>query len=621
MPDLAFVLSSGQPLALRELVATLRHELERQGIPSTEHADGFPRPRSDLVYVLVDPRTYVKLEGPDAIPDQSVLRRTMLLGAERPDQLRDDDHLELLRQAGVVFDIDQRAVAAMHRLGVPARALKPGYSDSLDRFDADRHRPIDVMFLGAHSLRRTEHLRRCARVLSRHNCLLHFSDSAASAVQSPTYLADGRWPLLAATKVLVNLHRDDDDRFEWMRAVDAIHAGAVVVSEHSSGLVPLEPGRHLLLADGDALPYVLDTILRDESRLAAIRAEAYERLRSWMPFALSASIFRATVVEILGRPLIAGASLGRPGGPRPDPAPAESDRDMLDIRRELHDARTELVEVRRQLGAVRARLVPRPAVEILHQSPAWAARRVPRVTILTAMLDDAPQVVATLDSVAGSWMSDHELVIVDAGSGDDSRRVASEWLESHPRLPARLIADRAAQGRGAARNTGLDFARARSCLILDPGCALYAHGLQRLADTLDALPEVVAVYPMIEVVGPIDWFIATGGDYLLNTFAWEPGRLRGGNLVHAPYLIRTGALRELGGFATEVSLLGFEDYALWCAVAERGLRPQLVAQLLARRALLADSSLPASLRPSRGPATRALCSSAPLAMAGAFPPV
>ena len=97
----------------------------------------------------------------------------------------------------------------MHRLGIPARLIRPGYSKSLDRFDPAAARPIDVMFLGTHSLRRTKYLSRAARVLSRHNCLLQVSEDTPSAGDTSSFLAQGRWPLLAQTKVLISLHRDE----------------------------------------------------------------------------------------------------------------------------------------------------------------------------------------------------------------------------------------------------------------------------------------------------------------------------------------------------------------------------------------------------------------------------
>lgn len=47
-------------------------------------------------------------------------------------------------------------------------------------------------------------------------------------------------------------------------------------------------------------------------------------------------------------------------------------------------------------------------------------------------------------------------------------------------------------------------------------------------------------------------------------------------------MIRTEWLRELGGFAEGLEFSGWEDYDLWCRVADRGLRGQLVPQILGR---------------------------------------
>ena len=207
----------------------------------------------------------------------------------------------------------------MHRLGIPARLLSPGYSKSLDHFDPDASRPIDVMFLGAHSLRRTKYLSRAARVLSRHNCLVQISEATPSPGDTSSFLAGrGRWPLLAQTKVLISLHRDDGSRFEWRGALDAIHAGAVVVTEPSSGIAPLVAGEHLLVASADSLPYVVEEVLRDEEPLGSAAPQAYERLkagsltRSWV------SVLRAAVVELVGEPV--------PSGDRSDQVAAASGR-------------------------------------------------------------------------------------------------------------------------------------------------------------------------------------------------------------------------------------------------------------------------------------------------------
>ena len=125
------------------------------------------------------------------------------------------------------------------------------------------------------------------------------------------------------------------------------------------------------------------------------------------------------------------------------------------------------------------------------------------------------------------------------------------------------------------------------------------------------MPEMAFVYPMQEVTGAADAFVEAGGDYLLSFLGWDPGRLRLGNDIHAPALIRTGRLRALGGFATDPRLNGFEDYDLWCRMADRGWRGQLVPQELARRTESDSSRALSAIHPSPGDATGALMERAP----------
>ncbi len=565
MPEVAFVMSARQHYLLRELAGTLQYELERQAVPSSLQLGRFPGARPNLVYVLLDPSGYIAAEGGQALPSDAILRRTVFLCAKPPPVSDDDEHVALLRRAGAVFVLDQRSVLAMHRLGIPARLLRPGYSKFLDHFDPAAARPIDVMFLGTHSLRRTKYLSRAARVLSRYNCLLQVSEPAPSPGDTSSFLAQGRWPLLAQTKVLISLHRGEESRVDWRGALDAIHAGAVVVTEHSSGIAPLVPGEHLLVASADSLPYVVDDLLGDEQRLARVRAQAYERLSTWVPYALAVSVLRAAVVELVGEPAPPDASLG--DRPREEPAVGDSPAPSL---------------------------VPDPGPEIEALSvrcpePAGGARDPGLGGAPGAARDGRDRgarlrepIVATLDSLAHSRLRDFELVVVDGRSGEHARARVADWMFEHPRIAARLVVTQAS-GLGAARNIGLDFARAPFCLILDPGQELYPRCLDVLAGTLEAMPDVAFVYPMQEVIGAAEAFVEAGGDYLMSFLGWDPGRLRQGNDIHAPALIRTDRLRALGGFATDPRLDGFEDYDLWCRIAERDWRGQLVPQELARR--------------------------------------
>jgi Glycosyltransferase like family 2 len=562
MPEVAFVMSERQHYPLRELAGTLGYELELQTVPCSLHVGGFPEPGPSRVYILMDPHGYVDAEGEEALPSEAILRRTIFLCAEPPPSRGDDEHIALLQRAGAVFALDQRSVLTMHRLGIPARLIRPGYSKSLDRFDAAAERSIDVMFLGAHSLRRTKYLSAAAPVLARYNCLLQISTATPSSGNTSSYLAESRWPLLAQTKVLISLHRDSDSRFDWRGALDAIHAGAVVVTEASSAVAPLVPGEHLLVASAGALPYVVEGLLEDEERLARLRSQAYERIKTWIPYALPVSVLRAAVVELVGEPVPSTVCVAAP--PHTSEPP-------------VHSGPTDRPPNAEPLVRDGAR------IKVAHRNQAWEARRAPRVTAVTAMGDDAQRVVPTLDSLAHSQLRDFELAVVAGASSDESQMLAADWIADHPRIPAQLVASQDS-GSGAARNVGLDFARAPFVLILDPGQELYPRCLDVLVGTLEAMPEMAFVYPIQQVTGAPDEFVDAGGDYLLSYLGWDPGRLRGRNYIHAPALIRTDRLRQLGGFATDPSLVGSEDYDLWCRMAQRGWRGQLVPQELARRA-------------------------------------
>jgi glycosyltransferase EpsE len=201
---------------------------------------------------------------------------------------------------------------------------------------------------------------------------------------------------------------------------------------------------------------------------------------------------------------------------------------------------------------------------------------------LTALRDDDVHVAATLESLAHSKLRDLELVVVDSGSSEHARTMVADWISEHPRIAARLVVSDAI-GLGAARNVGLDFARAPSLLVLDPGQELYPRCLDVLTGTLEAMPDVAFVYPMQEVTGAVEEFVRAGGDYVLSFLGWDPGRLRAGTDIHVPALIRTARLLDLGGFATEPRLERLAERDLWYRMADRGWRGQLVPQILVRR--------------------------------------
>jgi Glycosyl transferase family 2 len=562
VPEAAFVLSPAQPHSLRELAETVGHELGLQGVPTRVHDDGFPEPAPDRVYVWADPDGYLAAEGPEARPGDVILRRTVLLYDEhRAPSVDDEAMLDLARSAGAVFCVDGQSGRALRRLGIPARVMRPGYSQALDRFEPDGDRPIDMTFLGSHTQRRTQALARGAAVFSRYATAIHLIDRG-SPTGGLASAAQDKWSLLTRSKVVLNLHCGESVDLEWRRVLDAIHAGAVVVSEHSTSLEPLVAGEHLLVASADAVPFVAESLLRDPERLVRIRTQAYERLRSWMPFALPVSVLRASLVELVGEPVAAGSARGTlrrrddPTGARPAP---RSDPPVA--------------------GSVLAE------GETLHEGPAWA-QATPAVTIVVALGGaTGSETAATLASIDAEAGSDAEIIVVDDGSPGTGVAAAHDWLTTRPSIPWRLVRVRCGgvTSRGRARNAGLAAARAATVLVLDGGTGLYPRGLAALAAALDQNEEAVLAYPLIEVTGDVGRFVEAGGDYLLNHAGWDPGDPGDGGSLDAPMLVRAAPLRAVGGYA--IDCYGGEDDDLRRRLAADGLRGKFVPEIVAWRSV------------------------------------
>ncbi|MFZ0384595.1 MAG: hypothetical protein WAL22_02920 [Solirubrobacteraceae bacterium] len=287
MSEIVLVMPEQRSTLTDELAATLSHELGRQDVPARASPGGFPADRLGQVHILIEPQLWLRERG--AAPAAAVLRRTIVL-LERTPAAGDEALLELLDGAGAVFVSDSRQAVSLRRISdLQPRVLRPGYSDWLDRFDPDIDRDLDVFVIGGDA-----------------GYLDGVAPSLAGRAGAIAERGQSRLQALSRTKVAINLHAGAESQLEFRQVLDAIHCGAVVVSEHSDGISPLEVGEHLLVGARESLPLLADALLRDPGRLARMRVAAYERLRTWMPYALAVSVLRAAIVELVGEPVASG---------------------------------------------------------------------------------------------------------------------------------------------------------------------------------------------------------------------------------------------------------------------------------------------------------------------------
>jgi GT2 family glycosyltransferase len=236
--------------------------------------------------------------------------------------------------------------------------------------------------------------------------------------------------------------------------------------------------------------------------------------------------------------------------------------------------RLDVIALRRDMDHGTSPMVTR----VVHRTAAHRLLRDPDVEIssITPLYNHGDLIGEALDSLALGAGPSTELIVVDDGSTDDSLQATLRWLRAHDQVPAVVIRHERNRGLAHARNTAAQFARGRFLFLLDADNTVFPGCLERLADALRADPDAAFAYPLIarhDIFGPLG---------LHAPFGWDPNRLRHGNYIDAMAMIRRSALVQLGGYSTDRRLYGWEDYDLWCRMAEQGLHGVLVPSVLAR---------------------------------------
>ncbi len=149
-----------------------------------------------------------------------------------------------------------------------------------------------------------------------------------------------------------------------------------------------------------------------------------------------------------------------------------------------------------------------------------------------------------------------EIVVVDDGSNDPDTLEVLETL----RADGLKVVRQENGGPSAARMAGVRATTAPYITAVDADDAQAPGALARLADALDADPELMLVWGDVETFGEVKSMrqLARNLDPWLITYV---------NEVPAGSMMRREALLETGGWQLEG---GYEDWDLWMAFAERG---------------------------------------------------
>jgi hypothetical protein len=558
---------------MRDILAGVAVEANRLGVDASVVDDEFDDD-PEAVHVII-PHEYFAGVPQERWPTSDALSRTIALTVEHPGTPWFDTSSLQAQRCAAIFDINADARAELRRRGLRAESFQIGYTEAWDCWHGrDTARDVDLLYMGSADSRRDAMLAANGR---------WWSDRAATIFGPPldprstdtqnSVTGSAKYDLLTRSKVLINAHRLESHCFEWVRAIEAMCNGCVLVSEHSSDSAPLVPGDHYVSVSLESLGIASRALVDDDPGLQRLRMNAYKFLREQLTMRPSVERLLSLALELLKRrhPIVVSVAPPDPVPPPPPPAwpghPNHLDVIGAAVRQVTMKLRSlersiQLLSLPEGLDGDFAGITTTSSFEMVS----------PRVSVITSLYNKEDEVVDALQSVVESRDVAYELLIGDDASTDHSLERVAQFLHERPWFPAALIHSRFNVGPSAVRNELARRARADLVFVLDADNGVYPTSLRRLADALDDDPTAAFAY------APIAGRRGTSYTKLVSAFPWEPSRFRQGNYIDGMAMIRRDVLMRLGGWSSEVD--GWEDFHLWVRMAEAHMHATFVPQVL-----------------------------------------
>lgn len=197
-----------------------------------------------------------------------------------------------------------------------------------------------------------------------------------------------------------------------------------------------------------------------------------------------------------------------------------------------------------------------------------------RITVLIGIYNCASTLVEALDSLIYQTYQRFKVILCDDGSTDNTLKVAQEYAACHGNVF--VIQNEHNMGLNYTLNHCLDYADTEYVARMDGDDISLPTRFEKEIYFLDAHPEYAIVSsPMIYFDEQGDFRIGKGhGEITKKDF------LHGSPICHAPSMMRTKAIREVGGYAVEKRLLRVEDYNLWFRMYAAGYKAYILSEPL-----------------------------------------
>jgi len=560
---LVFVSPPGGSAFMHELLESVADAVRRGGGAAMTHVgsihDVDVEDAESLVTVLI-PHEYFAIHGD---PDPQQLRRTIGFGVEHPGTATFERSAQLMTALGGCVEIGEDAVTVMRRRGVAAHRFRLGCGPQRREMRTAASRDIDVVHLGTADDARLRKLAGLAGQFAGVRTELFLPPHEPMTRDRPDFLTGERKrELLGRSKLLLNIHRESSVAFEWVRALDAISSGCVVLTEPSRGLEPLVPGEHVLVAPAGRLATLARAALTDPDAITAIAAAAYELCTTQLDIVASGRDLVDLAADLLARTPRPGPAAAASTVTRPQPAaPGAAKSPMatwVPCERRLppRDGAGDPVLADMVRDAARLRLAS--ARPIPDRGPVDAGAVIDVVCVHAA--GDGP-LGPTVASLRHQRVPLRLHIASSVGrTGDMTTGIAYATSAVH-------FSERVTRAR--ARNDLLARGSAEFVLVIDSGDEVFMGVLADLLGTLRGQSELQVAYPMA----------VSGVPLIVNALIPEARRLAEFSYLGRGYLVRRGWLEELDGFDESIEVEEYLDHDFWQRTAAAGAPTRLLRQV------------------------------------------
>jgi glycosyltransferase involved in cell wall biosynthesis len=199
----------------------------------------------------------------------------------------------------------------------------------------------------------------------------------------------------------------------------------------------------------------------------------------------------------------------------------------------------------------------------------------PPISVLLAVYNGQRYLRQAVDSVLAQTFEDFEFIIIDDGSTDQTRSILEEYARKDSRL--RLVS-RPNQGLTVTLNEGLAMARGEFLARMDADDICRPTRFAKQLAYLQEYPDCVLVGSRVLLIDPDGLPIRQACDEQTHEEIDQAHLNRLWPVVHPAVMMRTAAVRQIGGYRNQYNTL--EDLDLFLRLAEIGKLANLPEVLL-----------------------------------------